>query len=140
MQQTLQGLGFDQRHIAVENQHALGREVRQRLRHCMTGSQLLGLNDEIEIITGQALTHLLGAVADHYLDAARLQRARSGDDVAKHGLAGDRMQHLGSAERMRVPCPAARMTISRDMKRFLNGIGATALRPLRAVQGVFTDE
>jgi len=96
-QQTLQGSRFDQRHIAIENQHGLGAELRQRLSHGMPGAQLLGLDDEIQVIGGQALTYGVGAMADHHLDALRLQAACGIDDMPEHGLVGDRMQHLGQS-------------------------------------------
>ncbi|CAM5332265.1 hypothetical protein SSTU70S_01069 [Stutzerimonas stutzeri] len=45
VQQALQGIGFDQRYVAIEDQHPLGRQVRQRLRHRVAGTELLGLYD-----------------------------------------------------------------------------------------------
>ena len=35
------------------------------------------------------------AVADDHLNALRPQGTRGADDMAEHGFAGDRMQHLG---------------------------------------------
>jgi len=61
----------------------------------MAGTQLLGLNDEGEIIAGQSLAHLLGTVANNHLDAFRLQCTRGVDHVPEHGFSGDRMQNLG---------------------------------------------
>ena len=95
LQQALQGVGFDQWYVTVKDQHALGRQIRQRLGYSMAGSQLLGLNDEGEIIAGQSLAHLLGTVANNHLDAFRLQCTRGVDHVPEHGFSGDRMQNLG---------------------------------------------
>ena len=94
-QQALQGSRFDQRHVAIENQHALGAELRQSLGHGVAGAELLGLDDEIQVIGGQALTYLVGAVADYHLDALRLQAACGVDDMPEHGFVGDRVQYLG---------------------------------------------
>ncbi|MCY1181137.1 hypothetical protein D9M73_216260 [compost metagenome] len=61
----------------------------------MPGTQLLILQDKIQVIGSQALAHGLGAMADHHVNALGLEFAGSVDDVAKHGLAGHRMQDLG---------------------------------------------
>lgn len=82
----------------------------------MAGAQLLGLQHEVNIVGRQALAHPLGTMTDHHVDLARRKRAGGVDDVAEHGLAGHLVQDLGRAERMRVLWPAARMTISRDIK------------------------
>ena len=68
---------------------------RLRLGHRMAGTQLFGLDDEIQVVGPQALAYLLGAMADHHLDALRLQAAGGVDDVAEHGLVSHRVQHLG---------------------------------------------
>lgn len=94
-QQALQGRRLDQRHIAVEHQHPLGLDERQGLGQGVAGAELLLLQDEIQVGSGQALAHRIGAVADHHVDALRIQRAGGVDDVAEHGLAGHRMQDLG---------------------------------------------
>lgn len=61
----------------------------------MAGTQLLGLDDEIQVIGGQALAHGVGAMPDHHLDALRLQAACGVDDMPEHGFVGDRVQYLG---------------------------------------------
>ncbi|MCY1308274.1 hypothetical protein D9M70_582680 [compost metagenome] len=88
---------MDQRHIAVEDQHALGGERRQGLGHGVAGTQLLGLEDEVQVIGGQTLAHRFGTVADHHVDALRIELASGIYDVAEHGLAGHRVQYLGQS-------------------------------------------
>ncbi|MNJ43862.1 hypothetical protein D3C77_388880 [compost metagenome] len=94
-QQALEGIDFDQRHIAVENQHRISRKGRQGLRYRMAGTQLLVLQNKIQIISRQTLTHQLGTVPDHHMNALRLQLTGAVDNMAKHGVAGDRVQYLG---------------------------------------------
>ncbi|MNM74023.1 hypothetical protein D3C81_857720 [compost metagenome] len=94
-QQALEGRRLDQRHVAVQHQHLLGTDERQRLGDRVAGAELLLLEDEIQVVGRQALAHRFGAVADDHMDALRLQRPGGVDDMAEHGLAGDRMQDLG---------------------------------------------
>ncbi|MNE64166.1 hypothetical protein D3C80_1595610 [compost metagenome] len=61
----------------------------------MAGAVLLFLQDEIQVVGRQALAHRLGAVADDHMDALRIQLTSGVDDMAKHGLAGHRVQDLG---------------------------------------------
>ncbi|MNV76215.1 hypothetical protein D3C71_1695530 [compost metagenome] len=91
-QQPLEGGGLDQRHIAVEDQHALGGKHRQGLGHGMTGAQLFALQNEVEVIGRQSLAHQVRAMPDHHMDAGRRQLPGAVDDVAEHGLTGDRME------------------------------------------------
>ena len=94
-QQALQSLHLDQRYIAVQHQHGVGSNGRERLGHGMAGTELFVLHDEVQIVSGQSLTYLLGTMADDHVDTLRLQLARTVDNVAEHGVAGNRVQHLG---------------------------------------------
>ncbi|MNQ92247.1 hypothetical protein D3C85_1076660 [compost metagenome] len=95
LQQALERFHLDQRHVAIEDQHTLGSELRQRLGDGVAGAQLFGLQDEAEIVRGQPLAHRLGAMADDHVYALGGELAGSVDDVAEHGLAGHRVQDLG---------------------------------------------
>ncbi|MNF78443.1 hypothetical protein D3C84_606280 [compost metagenome] len=95
LQQALQGLHFDQRYVAIEDQYALGTEMRQRLGDGVAGAQLFGLQHKAEVIRGQPLAYRLGAMTYDDVDALGGELAGGVNDVAEHGLAGHRMQHLG---------------------------------------------
>ncbi len=61
----------------------------------MAGAQLLGLQDEAEVVCGEALTHEVGPMADDHVNALGLQRTGAVDDVPEHGFAGNRVENLG---------------------------------------------
>ena len=58
-------------------------------------TQLFGLQDEIQVRLCQPLAYRLGTMADHHLDAVRLQLPSGVDHMTKHGFASHRVQHLG---------------------------------------------
>ncbi|MNN82498.1 hypothetical protein D3C81_1994370 [compost metagenome] len=91
----MQGLDFDQRHIAVENQYGVGRDERHSLGHGMPGTQLLVLQDKIQVIRRQALTHGVGTMADHHVNALGLELPGAVDNMAKHRVTCHGMKHLG---------------------------------------------
>ena len=95
MQQALQGRLFDQRHVAIEDQHPFGGQRRQRLGDCVAGAELFALQDEIQILPRQALLDRFSTMADHHMDALGRQLPRGIDHMAEHGLAGNRMQDFG---------------------------------------------
>ncbi len=95
VQQSFEGLRFDQRYVTIENQHPLGAERGQCLRHGVPRPQLFGLDHEIQVRRRQLLANPLGAVADHHMNGIGLQAARRLDDMGEHRLAGDRMKNLG---------------------------------------------
>ncbi|MNN09218.1 hypothetical protein D3C81_1220950 [compost metagenome] len=61
----------------------------------MAGAQLLVLQHEVQVIGGQSFTYQLRTMPDHHMNTLRLQLAGTVDNMAEHGVAGDRMQHLG---------------------------------------------
>ena len=95
LEQALQGFHFDQGHVAVEDQHRVGFDERHGLGGSVAGAQLLVLQYEIQVIRGQAFTHHIGTVADDDVDALRGQLPGAVDNMAKHGVAGHRVQHFG---------------------------------------------
>ena len=95
LQQALQGLGLDQGHVAIEDQHPLRGQRRRRLGHGMTGTELLGLDHEAHIVGSQLAADLIGAMADDDVDAGRLQFAGAVKDMPQHAATGYGMQHLG---------------------------------------------
>src|SRR5690606_10327803 len=70
LDQRLEGLHRQQRHITIEHQHLIGAiDVRQGLGHRMAGAQLLALQYPVQIRRVQRLPHLLRAMADDHMDA-----------------------------------------------------------------------
>ena len=57
LKQALQGLNFDQRDIAVQDQHVLCRYKRQCLSHGVAGAQLLVLQYKIQVFCGQTFAY-----------------------------------------------------------------------------------
>ncbi|MNP11439.1 hypothetical protein D3C76_1036250 [compost metagenome] len=94
LQQAFQGRLLDQRHVAIENQHPLGLEERQRLRHGVAGAELLGLQHEVDVVRRQALAYPLRTVPDHHMDTLGRQVARGIDHMGQHRFAGDGMEDL----------------------------------------------
>ena len=93
-QQALQGFHFNQRHIAVQHQHGVSGQRRDGLGDGMAGAQLLVLQDEVEVVCCQAFTDQLGTMADDHMNTLRLELARAVDNMAEHGIAGNRVQHF----------------------------------------------
>ncbi|MNZ15789.1 hypothetical protein D3C78_327460 [compost metagenome] len=95
-QQPLQGLGLDQRGVAVEHQHViLILPERDRLGDGMAGAQLLRLQHPVEIRGGDPLLEQLGAVAIDQVQLFGTYLASGVDHMGHHGFVGDRVQHLG---------------------------------------------
>ena len=94
LEQALQGFDFNQRHVTVENQHGVGLDERHGLSHRMAGPELFVLQDEIQIIGRQTLTHRIGAMADHDVDALWIKLPGAVDNMAEHRVAGNRMQNF----------------------------------------------
>ncbi len=97
VEQSLQALGANQRDVAIQHQHrsAVGHGGHGLL-HGVPGAQLLCLLGPVQIrLVGESRFHLLAAMAVHHVDGAGTERAGRIDHVAEHGLASDRLQHLG---------------------------------------------
>jgi hypothetical protein len=99
--QSREGFGPHQRHVAVQNQRRpVVLEQRRRLLHRMSGTELRLLQNQLQVAAVRySRAHPIGPVADHrdYVGrgAARLRdRSRGGDHVRQHRPSGDRMQHL----------------------------------------------
>ncbi|MNJ61579.1 hypothetical protein D3C77_573730 [compost metagenome] len=71
-QQAFEGIHFNQRHITIQDQHGFSAQGRQGLGHGMAGTQLLVLQDKIQIVGRQTLTYQLCTVPDHHMNASRL--------------------------------------------------------------------
>ena len=127
-EQALQGFDFDQRHVTVENQHGVGLDERHSLSHRMTGPQLFVLQDEIQIISRQALAHRIGTVADHHVNALWIKLPGAVDNMAEHGVAGNRVQHFRQG---RTHARALTGGENNDFKRhdWLPILGGQRLRP-----------
>ncbi len=64
-EQARERFHFDQRYIAIKNQHGVSRQCGQRLSNRMTGTELLVLHHEIQVIGCQLFTHGISAVSNH---------------------------------------------------------------------------
>ncbi len=109
LHEPAQGIGPDQRNVAVEHQHArrVG-DLRHRLLHGMSGSQLLRLLDPEQIgLRGKGLAHLLPAMAVHHVDAAR-RRARAPRRSHAPASAGPRSAAAPWAAWISCACPRLR--------------------------------
>ncbi len=97
--QLAQGFGGDQGHVAVEDQHqGAVRHFRHGLLHSMGGAQLLLLHHGTDLALParlQPFAHRRGAMAEHDLAGLDAGLAHGVEHVAEHGLAADRVQHLG---------------------------------------------
>ena len=96
MQQTLQGGGLGQRHVAIENQR-LSRAVQdgQRLGKRMPGTQLRLLHGPRNIGRIEGRPHHFAAMAENHDQPDWSERTRGIDHMLGQRLAGDRVQHLG---------------------------------------------
>jgi hypothetical protein len=128
LEQALQGFRFNQRHITVQNQHGVGLDEGYSLGHGVTGAQLFVLKDEIQIVSGQALTHGIGAMADHHVDALWIKLSGAVDNMAEHGVAGNRVQYFRQSG---THARALASSENNDFKRhdWLPILGGQRLRP-----------
>jgi hypothetical protein len=83
----------------------------------MSGTQLFGLLGPDNIFILDGLADLIATKP--YTTTGRDSAAGGGDDAGEHRCATDGCNTLGLAEYMRVPLPAARMTILRLSMRAL---------------------
>ena len=94
LEQTLKGLDFDQRYVTVKNQDGVGLNEWHCLSNRVASTQLFVLQDEIQIIGCQSLTYRVGTMADHHVDALWIKLPSAVDNMAKHRVAGNRMQNF----------------------------------------------
>ncbi len=62
----------------------------------MAGAQLFVLEDEVQIVSGQALAYHIGTMADHHVDALWIKLSGAVDNMAEHRIAGNRVQDLSA--------------------------------------------
>ncbi len=93
-QQALQGLHFNQRHIAVQNQHGIGCQRRHRLSHGMPSSQLLVLQHKVQVVGRQAFANDIGTMADDNVNALWIKLTGTVDNMPKHGISRHGMENL----------------------------------------------
>ena len=95
LQQTLQCIGGNQRHIPVQHQHHfIVSKMRRGLLHRMTGTQLFRLDHPIQIITTQTRLQLIAAVAVDQMDIFGTDTTSRINHVRHHRFTGNRMQHF----------------------------------------------
>ncbi len=95
-EQALQGLGLDQRGIAVEHQHVvLILPERDGLGDGVTGSQLLSLQHPVDIGRHDPLFQQFGTVAINQMQLLGTNLTGSIDHMGNHGFVGYRVQYLG---------------------------------------------
>src|SRR3990172_6928107 len=89
-----EGLFFDQRHIAAENQNVAGKIAERALRaeHRVAGAELLFLSDPDYVISIISVSHSPGTMADDNGDPFRLKPLSGPQGVQKQGLAAERME------------------------------------------------
>ena len=103
-----------ERHVAAEHED-VAREVGDLRERDLDGASRAGnlvLVDDDDL--GGDAEHGLGDevafVPDDHQDALRVQRPRRVEHMTEQRASADAVQHLGSADFIRVPWPAARMT------------------------------
>ena len=96
-------LGADEGHVATEDEEVLGERACGLGEVCLehldgvTGTLLLGLEDELDAGRGDGGTDTPGLMTDDAEDAGRRHDLAGGcDDVEQEGLAADLMQDLGA--------------------------------------------
>ena len=113
-QQAPQRLRRDQRHIAVQHEHARvrrGRPASPAAPRARCRVAAPARSSCRSVCVGEGGLHLLAAVAVHDVDAVGAQRARGIDHVRQHRLARrSAAAPWAVADFMRLPSPAARMT------------------------------
>ena len=96
LDQALQVLRRDERHIAVQDQDvAVAARVLHRLLHRVSGAELLGLQHPLHWRIGECGAHFLGAMAVNHQSLLWLERLRSVKHVREQRSATDGMQHFG---------------------------------------------
>jgi hypothetical protein len=114
--QRLERGGADQRHVAVQHQHARGfRHMRQRELHGVAGAALFRLMHPVQVgLVSECRAHGVAAMAVDDVDPRRIQFPRSWRSTcASIGLPASGSSTFGKAECMRLPSPAARTTTCR---------------------------
>ncbi len=94
----------------------------------MTGTQLLVLQDEIQVVRRQALTHGFGSMTNHHMNALWIKLSGAVDNMAKHRVAGNRVQNF---RQCRTHARALASSEDNDFKRhdWLPILGGQRLRP-----------
>src|SRR3970040_2985559 len=89
-----EGLFFDQRHIAAENQNVAEKIADRALRaeHRVAGAELLFLSDPDYVISIISVSHSAGTMADDNGDPFRLKPLRGPQGGPKQGLACERSE------------------------------------------------
>ncbi|MNE25192.1 hypothetical protein D3C80_1185140 [compost metagenome] len=128
LEQALQGVDLDQRHIAVEHQHGVGLNERHGLSNGVAGTQLFILQDEVQVIRRQAFAHRIGTMTDHDVNALWIKLPGAVDNMAEHGVAGNRVQNFRQS---RTHTRALASSENNDFKRhdWLPILGGQRLRP-----------
>lgn len=93
-QQALQGIDFNQRHIAVQDQYVFGFDKWHSLRNRVASTQLLVLQNKIQIIRSQSLAHRFSTVANHHVNALWIKLPGAVDNMAEHRITGNWVQNL----------------------------------------------
>ena len=90
-----QGIGGDERHVAVEHEHlVLVRDVWQRLHHGVTCAVLFGLQHPFDIGIGEAVAYRVAAVSVHDVGPIGPETRGCGEHVREQRPARERLQHL----------------------------------------------
>ncbi|MNF88141.1 hypothetical protein D3C84_706280 [compost metagenome] len=128
LEQTLKRFDFDQRHVTVEHQHRVGFNKWHRLSHRVACTQLLVLQNEIQIIRCQTFTHSIGAVTDHHMNALWIKLPGAVDNMTQHRVTGNRVQNFWQS---RAHARALASSEDNDFKRhdWLPILGGQRLRP-----------
>ncbi|MNG14667.1 hypothetical protein D3C84_984400 [compost metagenome] len=94
----------------------------------MAGAQLFVLEDEVQIVSGQALAHHIRTMADHHVNALWIKLSGAVDNMAKHRIAGNRVQDFRQG---RTHAGALASSEDNDFKRhdWLPILGGQRLRP-----------
>ena len=91
-QQGVQGDGTDERHVAIEHQHAMVvGNVRQALHDGMASAQLFRLQRPLHGLVLQYGLDAVSAVPVDHMDTHGPQFAGAVDDVLQQGLASQRL-------------------------------------------------
>ena len=95
-QHPLQGLGAQQRRIAIQDQDVAAKAFQgaSGLEHGVAGAALLALEHQLGASPDRR-ADLLGAVSHHDDQTLRAERLGRRERIVEHRPAGDRVQHLG---------------------------------------------
>ncbi len=92
----LQRSALNQRHIAVQNQRlAVVGQQRHGLLHGVASAQLRRLQGKLHATFGQGAWHHFAAMSIHHTNLLRRHALRAIHHMPHHGLARQRVQHLG---------------------------------------------